>query len=68
MQKIKNVSIAKELDETSSNISNLKRFNPKKYEIVKLGTYLYQENITEDELLPLLEIYKQMKKSFSQVL
>ena len=35
MQKIKNVSIAKELGETSSNISNLKRFNPKKYEIVK---------------------------------
>jgi len=68
LDKLKNIVIAQEIGETNSSISNLKKRNYKKYHILKLGTYLYRENISEDELLPILEIYKQMKKSFSQVL
>ena len=61
MEKITNIAMSEVLEESSSNMSNLKRRNPKKYEIVKLGVYLYQANIKEDELLPLLEIYNQMR-------
>jgi hypothetical protein len=47
-------------------LSRLKKGNPEKYQMIRLGSYLYNENISEEELLMLLEIYNKMKESISE--
>ncbi len=66
MKKLKDKLVAEELEETSSSLSHLKKRNPKKYEILRLGTYLYIERISEDELINILNLYKDIKRNVSE--
>jgi len=67
MKKITDINIAKKVNATSSSLSHLKKRNPKKYEVIRLGSYIVQENIKEAELLNLLETYRNMKKQVNQI-
>jgi hypothetical protein len=58
--------IATQINQNSSSLSRLKKGNPEKYQIIRLGSYLYNENISEEELLMLLEIYNKMKETISE--
>jgi hypothetical protein len=58
--------IATQINQNSSSLSRLKKGNPEKYQMIRLGCYLYNENISEEELLALLEIYSKMKKSIAE--
>jgi len=67
MKRFTDIIIAKELNETSSSLSHLKKRHPNKYEIIRLGSYIYKENIKEAELLNLLETYRNMKKQVNKI-
>ena len=63
MKKLSNAEIGRQINQDGSNLTHLKNKNPEKYEIIKLGTYLFMENIKEDELISWLEAYKKMKET-----
>ena len=61
MKKITHQKIADIFKQDVSILSHLKKRNPNKYEVIKLGSYLFLENIKEDEIFNLLETYRNMK-------
>ena len=63
MKKLSNAEIGRQINQDGSNLTRLKVKNPDKYEILKLGTYIFMENIKEDELISWIEAYKKMKES-----
>ena len=67
MKKITHQKIADILKQDVSILSHLKKKNPNKYKVIKLGSYLFLESINEDEIIDLLEIYRNMKKQVNQI-
>ena len=63
MKKLSNAEIGRQINQDGSNLTRLKVKNHDKYEILKLGTYIFMENIKEDELISWIEAYKKMKES-----
>jgi hypothetical protein len=63
VKKLSNAEIGRQINQDGSNLTRLKVKNPDKYEILKLGTYIFMENIKEDELISWIEAYKKMKES-----
>jgi len=58
VKKLSNAEIGRQINQDGSNLTRLKVKNPDKYEILKLGTYIFMENIKEDELISWIEAYK----------
>ena len=66
MKKHTDTKIASQISQNSSSLSRLKKVNPSKYEMIRLGSYIVQEKIKEDELLNLLETYRNMKNQVNK--
>jgi len=66
MNKITDVIIAELLQETRQNLTTLKKKKPHKYKIIKFGAYVDNANISEEELIKLIDIHTTMKNNILQ--